>query len=324
MNTRRFRLLSALITVGVMMVFISGAILSPTVSGKVEMTPQGEADRFKNVNTWYLYVKVTIDGEMVNENSMADPGNWSVHDSYSGSVALNTRSPYIKKNNNANTRQMSQQEKIAAAMAMMKDLNSSLQWSAVPTGGQRKDPFNGLLPLSIKRHEMARYGQKDPCNDDEFTKNTRDGDGDDFSNTSPFFMADTQHLTYNVTIPLNPDGNQDQVMVKQEVTQKINKQWQTEVTPPGPHKVPFNAKQFEIFKLTNVKVTDPKRGGTLLKGGVIHHGVDIPLDVVSGYVEFDSGDVEPDEPILSGNIDTKLKVRVHIYYKLSKTPIKPN
>lgn len=319
MTTRRFRLLSALVTVGVVMAFIFGAIISPIVSAKIDMTPQGEADRFKNVGTWYLYFKVTIDGEMINENSMADPGNWSVHNSYSGSVALNTRQPFVKTDKNTNSRQTSRQDQMAAAMAMMKQMNGSFQWTVLPSGVQRMGPFNGLVPLYVKRHEMTKYGGKDACNDDEFTTNTREGDGDDFSYAAPFFMADTQHLTYNVTIPLKPDGDKQQVMVKQEVQSKVNKQWKTETTPPGPHKVPF--KEMEVFKLSNVKVTDPKRGGSLLKGGIIHHEIDVPLDVVSSYVEFDSGDVEPDDPILSGNSDTKDKVKVHIYYKLSKTPI---
>src|SRR5262249_40911884 len=152
------------------------------------------------------------------------------------------------------------------------------------------------IPLNIKMHEMTLYGGKDPCGDDRYTTNTRNGDGDDFSYAAPFFMADTQRLTYNVTIPFNPDGDKQQVIVKQEVKEMVNKEWKTTPTPPGPHNVPF--KERPLFTLSKIKVTDPKRGGALLKGGVIHHEVDVPLDVVSGYVEFDSGDVEPDEPIL--------------------------
>ena len=320
MNTKRLKL-TAPITVGCVMVFLFGAMRSPIVSGKAGTpAPQGEVAQFKNVNTWYLYCKVTVDGETGDENTFGDAARWSIHDIYSGSVALNSRMPFVKSN--ANTRQMSQQEKIAAAMAQAKQMNNSLQWMAIPVGAQRRDPLNGLLPLSIKIHEMTLYGGKDPCGDDEYTTNTRNGDGDDFSNTGPSFMADTQRLTYNVTIPLNPNGDKEQLTVKQEVKEKVNKQWTTTITPPGPHNVPF--KDGRLFSLSKIKVTDPKRGGQLLKGGVIHHELDVPLDVVTGYIEFDSGDVAPDEPILSGNPETKEKVKVRVYYKISKTPIKPN
>jgi hypothetical protein len=321
MHTRHFKLLAALITAGCVMVFLVGANLSPIVSGKAGTPPQGEAARFKNVNTWYLYFKVTIDGENGDENDTGEPDRWSVHDSFSGNVALNSRAPLIKTNNKTTkTSTMSRQEQMAAAMTMLKEMNSEIQWTATPVRPMEV-MFNGILPFYIKIHEMTLYGGKDTCGDYSSTTNTRNGDGNDFSLATPRFVADTEHLTYNIFIPLNPESDKQQATVKQVVRELVNKKPQDTVTEPGPHDVPF--KDGQLFGISRITVSDPKRGGYLLKGGVIHHEIDVPLDVVSGYVEYDSGDVEPDEPLIKTKPNTKTKVKVHIYYKLSKTPINP-
>ncbi len=322
MHTRCFRLWSALFTIGCGLICLSGATFSPTVSGKAAIPPQGEAARFKNVNTWYLYFKVTIDGENGTENDTGEPDSWSVHDSFSGNVALNSRAPLIKTNNKTTkTSTMSKQEQMAAAMNVLKEMNSEIQWIATPVRPMEV-MFNGLLPLYIKIHEMTLYGGKDACGDESSTTNTRSGDGSDFSLATPRFVADTEHLTYNIFIPLKPESDKQQATVKQVVRELVNKKPQETVTEPGPHDVPF--KDGQLFGISGITVTDPKRGGYLLKGGVIHHEIDVPLDVVSGYVEYDSGDVEPDEPLIKTKPNTKTKVKVHIYYKLSKTPNKPN
>jgi hypothetical protein len=176
----------------------------------------------------------------------------------------------------------------------------------MPVGVQRMGPFNGLTPLHIKIDELTIDNNVDPCGDAMKTTNRRFGEGDDFSFEAPFLQTDLGSLTYNVMIPLKPDGTEQKLTVTQETQEKNNGKVQTDETS---RVVPFNF----FFKLPAIQI--------LLDKAKIHHQEDRPLDAVSTTWDFDSQDMEPDEPLIKNVPDSKTKVKVRVYYKFSRKPI---
>jgi len=76
-------------------------------------------------------------------------------------------------------------------------------------------------------------------------------------------------------------------------------------------------KTIEIRSLSTIQV--PIVNG-LLDYPVIHHLKDQPLDMLSSGATFDSGEINPSEPAMSGVKDSQQGVKVHVTYRYSNTP----
>ena len=116
--------------------------------------------------------------------------------------------------------------------------------------------------------------------------------------------------------PCRADGDAKQVTKTQVTEEKIDGKIKKSGEPP--RVVPFKDLRNLVEGSTDEKSVLIKG---LLEGGRIHHQENRPLDATGGAIEFDSGDLEPDQPLISSVPETKEKVKIRVCYKISRTPI---
>lgn len=260
---------------------------------------------------WYLHYEVMVTGGGTKTRVISGDRSqitWKINHKYSGTVELSQ--PISVPKLAMNPQQMAKMTPQQIIQAMQSNL--VMQWRYHPTNAtQLYVPFDVDIKDEIIKfdHETGEGGSYE-----ETTKTQSwEGKGADGVSNKFVFEVDDLNKTYNITIPIQP-SMQSPPQLKFEEKEVINRTAHGYGGAPL-HETPTPTKKIILFSTTQIPIV---KG--LLENGDIRHGTDLPLKFVEDTLTFDSGNVKPTAPFLT-NLPDAEKVKVRVYYRLSKLPV---
>ena len=256
--------------------------------------------------SWYLTFELTIKGSGNNKGSNPDSElEWDFDRSYSGTILLDFPSPMMDpKWSQAETMESLRTERKTAWMHIPK--------AGLPSG---ITPSDLMYPIKVKIDDKLRNLTKDKGEGDSYentTVNTHwEFDDTVFTTNATMLVLDKKLNTYNVTIALTPFDRND-------IFEKVRVTTETEInrSAHGYGDLPRSENKVERGSMFISEVHFPVTG--ILRDGQIKHVVDLPLRSKDGGYEYDSGDLEPDKPIIESEPKSKKTVKIHIYYRFKQ------
>jgi hypothetical protein len=262
--------------------------------------------KFKQNPVWHLFFEVTVKGEG-EEAGPEKTSTWRVDRKYSiADIPLDKRAPFARP-------EMSPQE----AMAVMAD-RSLLSWSGhfKTPRGKKFDPDLMGYPFLVKIDDSLTEVARDTGEAGAFEKTTTtttwtfdsEAPGSAIKDTNIFaFEADLKKLTYNVRIRVFPDDDRRRL--------KVVKAVEIERSKYGHGNLPMHEAPTPETKMVSVNsVLMPEVKGLFIRD-IIRHAVERPLNAIDKEFEFDSGKLNPIDPVLRG-IPKSINVDVRVRYKI--------
>jgi hypothetical protein len=275
-------------------------IKNPPPKPKKEPTPA------KLDKAWYLTFELTIKGSGSNKGKNPDSElEWDFDRSYSGTIALDLPSPMIDS-------KWSQAEVMESIRTQRKT-----SWMHMPKMGLAAGavPSDVMAPIKVKIDDKVRSLTKDKGEGNTFentTVNTHwEFDDTVFTTNATMLILDKKLNTYNVMIALKPFDRTD-VFTKVRVTSETN----VNRSQNGYGGLPTSETNTEHNSIFISEIQFPLTA--ILRTGQITHPVDLPLRIKDGGYEYDSGDLEPDKPMIEGEPKSKQTVKIHIYYRFKR------
>lgn len=296
---------------------IFGCVLCVILSiNNFAQKPAKAASKAKEV--WYLSYEVTIkgSGSSMDYNGAGDEATWVVDRSYSGTVELGSASPLVNRN-------MSQSEMIASLHS-----GNIMSWRHAGTLTKEHDGMSAIDKRASKFLDGMDLPIKIRINDKIVTHSEAEFAGRSFQNlTNTTFwygknsatktqntmelVIDKTRSRYNVTIPLKiVIGDPWLLVTSSTLVERSKYGWgdkpQREVLPGRLEWIGF-----DTLKIPEIK--------DLLENGMIHHPEPLPFELKDGAHQYDSGDLEIKEPLLSPP-DSYKGVTIRIFYLFKKMP----
>ena len=268
-----------------------------------EIKAQKRAPKPKDV--WYLSFDVTIKGggQKTSGNDNELVVTWSIDRAYSGVVELNFSVPqsvYVNKN--------------------MKPAEIAARMNAAPVVWHHRgiDTAHSFLPVKVKIHDwmvtMLKGGGEGTSFENRETSVRWDGEGTALADDTVTLMIHMGKSMYNVTIPLILHLNDNLLTKKTKHT--IDRSKFGYGGAPTHEEIPVAPEELPLGEFGFPKVI------ALLKDGTIHHPNDLPLELVNGGYDWDSGDQDIDEPLIKGFPESRKGIKIHVYYLFKKMAAK--
>jgi hypothetical protein len=254
----------------------------------------------KSAEVWYLSFEVTVKGN--SSKARGERGevtdSWYVDRTYSGVIELNLSVPTSVEVNKA----MSPAEMISRVRS------APLMW--VHRGSDWSDT---AMVIHIKIHDKKVLVLKEKGEGDTFENTTNtitwDGEGDALADNAVQLFIDKNRSLYNVTIPF-------QLHMADRLLKKLTNHT-VERSDHGYGDEPTHEQKLDPEDIPLGTFSLPKVIA-LLTGGRIHHPNNLPFSLNSGSFDWDSGDVDPDEPIFNDIPESKKGIKIHVYYLIKK------
>ncbi|MDQ6788108.1 MAG: hypothetical protein M3033_14990 [Acidobacteriota bacterium] len=244
-------------------------------------------------DVWYLTWELTIkgQGETKNLGYGKSSASWDIDRSYSGTSELNfaTLKPDVI------TKNMTPRE-IAAIMA-----SAPMTWMHFNMNDPT-DMLNRVSPIKVKIKDklimhinQAREGDGDAMSMDMIYW---DGEGTALGDPGSTLFIDKAKSTYNINILIDLHDTDKLLKIERHFTDD-----------EGRHVTKQDA-SLRLIKIPSIV--------NLLEDNVIHHLKNLPLTLVNTGFEWDSGDIELDEPLLENMPESYKGVKAHLFYRFKK------
>jgi hypothetical protein len=267
-------------------------VVKPPPPKPKKPTPPAKPDK-----GWELAFLVTIDGNGVaNDFHEDDEFEWSIYHNFTGDIILNQPVPMSDPG-------WSQAEKTEALSSGRKTA-----WT--------QDLLSPAAPVYMVIGDKSTLLQKENDEGNTFentsvTIRTR-VDAIVMATSGTMAVFDKKSGTYNVTISLRCKTNTGGCTEKKSTTIAIKR------SDHGYGDQPTTETTTKDTTTTFFEIQFPTTRD-LIAGNKIHHAVDLKLpEMIRGHYEYDPEPVEPDKPIYKNVPESKTKVKIRVFYLLTK------